>query len=94
MTNTLTYSTAVGTTWADASSATADFGRIPLRVTGPDRRNRSFFRQPATHLLENLNYLVRKTCETLADHSELVLVGGVVTGMFGMATALGVSMAL
>jgi hypothetical protein len=94
MTNTLTYSKAAVTTWTGATSTLADFGRIPLRSAGPERRNRSFFRQPAAQILENLNYLVRHTCQTLTDHAALVLVGGVVSGMLGMATALGISLTL
>ncbi len=93
MTNTLTYSTAVGSTWTGANSAVADFGRAPVRFTAPNQ-NPSSFHQPVTQILENINYLVRHTCEIVTDHSALVLVAGIVTGMFGMATALGISITL
>ena len=94
MTNTLTYSTAAGTTWPVANSSAATFGLTPVRFSAPHNPNRSFFRPSPAQFLENLTYLVRHTCDAITDHADMFLLAGIVTGMFGMASALAISLSL
>jgi hypothetical protein len=92
MTNTLTYSNATVSTLFGANSANASFGLINYGSADPRGNNPWFFQRPATQILEGFQTLSKQARESLTDHAALLMVAGVVTGMFGMATAIGVSL--
>jgi hypothetical protein len=94
MTNTLTYNNATVSTWSGANSATASFGLINFGSAHSHNRNPRYSHRSLAQALANVQTLVKQAGDSIVDHAALLMVAGVVTGMFGMATAIGIGISL